>query len=85
MDASIDWQSYCCSVLFWHGDSILQMPKHPGAVQWQACAPHMRTLAMLNRAAKMDELRVSPGSRLEALQGGSTAREWFDVALMLWK
>jgi proteic killer suppression protein len=30
----------------------------------------MRKLAMLNRAAKLDDLRVPPGNRLEALRGG---------------
>lgn len=30
----------------------------------------MRKLAMLNRAAKLDDLRVPPGNRLEALKGG---------------
>ena len=29
----------------------------------------MRKLAMLNRAAKLDDLRVPPGNRLEALKG----------------
>jgi len=29
----------------------------------------MRKLAMLNRAAKLDDLRVPPGNWLEALQG----------------
>ncbi len=29
----------------------------------------MRKLAMLNRAGKLDDLRVPPGNRLEALQG----------------
>jgi len=29
----------------------------------------MRKLAMLNRAGRLDELRVPPGSRLEALKG----------------
>jgi len=29
----------------------------------------MRKLAMLNRAAKLDDLRVPPGNRLEALHG----------------
>jgi proteic killer suppression protein len=29
----------------------------------------MRKLAMLNRAAKLDDLRVPPGNRLEALSG----------------
>ena len=30
----------------------------------------MRKLAMLNRAGKLDDLRVPPGNRLEALKGG---------------
>ena len=30
----------------------------------------MRKLAMLNRAATLDDLRVPPGNRLEALKGG---------------
>ncbi len=29
----------------------------------------MRKLAMLNRAGRLDDLRVSPGNRLEALKG----------------
>lgn len=29
----------------------------------------MRKLAMLNRAARLNDLRVSPGNRLEALKG----------------
>jgi len=29
----------------------------------------MRKLAMLNRAARLDDLRVPPGNRLEALKG----------------
>ena len=29
----------------------------------------MRKLAMLNRAARLDDLRVPPGNRLEALRG----------------
>jgi proteic killer suppression protein len=29
----------------------------------------MRKLAMLNRAAKLEDLRVPPGNRLEALKG----------------
>lgn len=29
----------------------------------------MRKLAMLNRAGRLDDLRVPPGNRLEALQG----------------
>jgi len=29
----------------------------------------MRKLAMLHRAVKLDDLRVPPGNRLEALQG----------------
>lgn len=29
----------------------------------------MRKLAMLNRAASLDDLRIPPGNRLEALQG----------------
>jgi len=29
----------------------------------------MRKLAMLNRAAKLDDLRVPPGNRLETLKG----------------
>jgi proteic killer suppression protein len=32
-------------------------------------AAAMRKLAMLNRAATLDDLRVPPGNRLEALQG----------------
>ncbi len=33
-------------------------------------AAAMRKLAMLNRAAKLQDLRVPPGNRLEALKGG---------------
>ena len=33
-------------------------------------AAAMRKLAMLNRAATLDDLRVPPGNRLEALKGG---------------
>tara|TARA_R110002049_G_scaffold33716_6_gene110969 strand:- start:1836 stop:2027 length:192 start_codon:yes stop_codon:yes gene_type:complete len=29
----------------------------------------MRKLAMLNRAASLDDLRIPPGNRLEALKG----------------
>lgn len=29
----------------------------------------MRKLAMLNRAANLDDLKISPGNRLEALKG----------------
>lgn len=29
----------------------------------------MRKLAMLNRAAKLDDLRIPPGNRLEMLKG----------------
>ena len=36
-------------------------------VNIQAAA--MRKLAMLNRAEKLDDLRVPPGNRLEALKG----------------
>lgn len=32
----------------------------------------MRKLAMLNRAAKLDDLRVPPGNQLEALKGNRT-------------
>jgi len=32
----------------------------------------MRKLAMLNRAGKLDDLRVPPGNRLEALKGKRT-------------
>ncbi|MES2296206.1 MAG: type II toxin-antitoxin system RelE/ParE family toxin [Pseudomonadota bacterium] len=32
-------------------------------------AAAMRKLAMLNRAARLDDLRVPPGNRLEALKG----------------
>ena len=30
----------------------------------------MRKLAMLNRAGRLEDLRVPPGNRLEALKGG---------------
>jgi len=32
----------------------------------------MRKLAMLNRASKLNDLRVPPGNRLEALKGNRT-------------
>ena len=32
-------------------------------------SPAMRKLAMLNRAGRLDDLRVPPGNRLEALKG----------------
>jgi len=34
----------------------------------------MRKLAMLNRAGRLDDLRVPPGNRLEALKGGRAGR-----------
>lgn len=34
----------------------------------------MRKLAILNRAAKLDDLRVPPGNRLEALKGDRTGQ-----------
>jgi proteic killer suppression protein len=34
----------------------------------------MRKLAMLNRAGKLDDLRVPPGNRLEALKGDRTGQ-----------
>lgn len=34
----------------------------------------MRKLAMLNRAAKLDDLRVPPGNKLEALKGDLAGR-----------
>ena len=34
----------------------------------------MRKLAMLNRAARLDDLRVPPGNRLEALKGDRTGQ-----------
>jgi toxin HigB-1 len=34
----------------------------------------MRKLAMLNRAGKLDDLRVPPGNRLEALKGNLAGR-----------
>jgi proteic killer suppression protein len=36
-------------------------------IQFEAVA--MRKLAILNRAASLDDLRVPPGNRLEALKG----------------
>ncbi len=41
-------------------------------VQFEAVA--MRKLAMLNRAARLDDLRVPPGNRLEALKGKRTGQ-----------
>ena len=37
-------------------------------------AAAMRKLAMLNRAARLDDLRVPPGNRLEALKGDLAGR-----------
>ena len=34
----------------------------------------MRKLAMLNRAEKLDDLRVPPGNRLELLKGGRSGQ-----------
>jgi proteic killer suppression protein len=34
----------------------------------------MRKLAMLNRAGKLDDLRVPPGNRLEALKGARSGQ-----------
>ncbi len=34
----------------------------------------MRKLAMLNRAGRLDDLRVPPGNRLEALRGDRAGR-----------
>jgi proteic killer suppression protein len=34
----------------------------------------MRKLAMINRAGKLDDLRVPPGNRLEALKGNRTGQ-----------
>jgi toxin HigB-1 len=34
----------------------------------------MRKLAMLNRAGRIDDLRVPPGNRLEALKGDRTGQ-----------
>ena len=34
----------------------------------------MRKLAMLNRAERLDDLRVSPGNRLESLKGKRSAQ-----------
>lgn len=34
----------------------------------------MRKLAMLNRAVTLDDLRVPPGNRLEALKGNRTGQ-----------
>ena len=34
----------------------------------------MRKLAMLNRASRLDDLRVPPGNRLEALRGNLAGR-----------
>jgi len=37
-------------------------------------AAAMRKLAMLNRAGKLDDLRVPPGNRLETLKGSRTGQ-----------
>lgn len=34
----------------------------------------MRKLAMLNRAGRLDDLRVPPGNRLEALKGNRSGQ-----------
>jgi len=34
----------------------------------------MRKLAMLNRAGRLDDLRVPPGNRLESLKGNRAGR-----------
>lgn len=34
----------------------------------------MRKLAILNRAARLDDLRIPPGNRLEALRGDRTGQ-----------
>jgi proteic killer suppression protein len=36
----------------------------------------MRKLAMLNRAGKLDDLRVPPGNRLEALKGNRAGQQY---------
>ena len=41
-------------------------------VNFEAVA--MRKLAMLNRTGRMDDLRVPPGNRLEALKGDRTGQ-----------
>jgi proteic killer suppression protein len=38
-------------------------------------SPAMRKLAMLNRAGRIEDLRVPPGNRLEALRG-DRAGQW---------
>jgi toxin HigB-1 len=39
----------------------------------------MRKLAMLNRAGKLDDLRIPPGNRLEALKGRRTGQHCIRV------
>ncbi|WP_395683678.1 type II toxin-antitoxin system RelE/ParE family toxin [Dokdonella sp.] len=43
--------------------------------RWQAIeASAMRKLAMLNRAAKLEDLKIPPANRLEALRGNRTGK-----------
>ena len=48
-------------------ESLCQGRRIQRFVQFEAVA--MRKLAMLNRAAVLDDLRIPPGNRLEALKG----------------
>ena len=43
--------------------------------RWQAIeTAALRKLAMLNRAATLDDLKIPPANRLEALRGGRTGQ-----------
>ena len=48
-------------------ESLFQGSRIKRFIKFEAVA--MRKLAMLNRAARLDDLRVPPGNRLEALRG----------------
>jgi proteic killer suppression protein len=58
------------------GDQVVPLQGHGVDVQWQPRGAFaniqtiaMRKLAMLNQAGRLDDLRVPPGNRLEALKG----------------
>lgn len=61
--ADMPIQSFACTATeaLFHGNRIRAF------VQFEKVA--MRKLAMLNRAGRLDDLRVPPGNRLEALKG----------------
>ncbi|MEI7936718.1 MAG: type II toxin-antitoxin system RelE/ParE family toxin [Verrucomicrobiota bacterium] len=48
--------------LVWHEAGSRRLP-------WQIQQRALNKLALLNRAARLDDLRVPPGHRLEALRG----------------